>query len=95
MTGSGRPVSQPLSTRARTADALRPADADSFIVNLPGSFPAVAARSGGRIARGLVVDTPWGREIGRPRAAQFAPRAVYIPGGGTRWRREGARDGGR
>src|SRR5258706_3948663 len=29
--------------------------------------------------------TPRHRETGRPRAAQFAPRAVYIPGGGTTW----------
>src|ERR1700689_2623318 len=32
-----------------------------------------------------VVHTPRRRETGRPRAAQFAPRAVYIPGGGTTW----------
>src|SRR6266581_3925524 len=32
-----------------------------------------------------VVHTPRDRETGRPRAAQFAPRAVYIPGGGTTW----------
>src|SRR6266851_2679276 len=31
-----------------------------------------------------VVHTPRHRETGRPRAAQFAPRAVYIPGGGRR-----------
>src|SRR5260221_4056523 len=29
--------------------------------------------------------TPRHRETGRPRAAQFAPRAVYTPGGGTTW----------
>src|ERR1700733_7698124 len=29
--------------------------------------------------------TPRRRETGPPRAAQFAPRAVYIPGGGTTW----------
>src|SRR5260221_2355602 len=32
-----------------------------------------------------VMHTPRHRETGRPRAAQFAPRAVYIPGGGTTW----------
>src|SRR5207245_1936496 len=32
-----------------------------------------------------VVHTPRDRETGRPRAAQFAPWAVYIPGGGTTW----------
>ena len=29
-----------------------------------------------------VVHTPRCRETGRPRAAQFAPRPAYIPGGG-------------
>src|SRR5437773_975417 len=52
MTGPGRPVRQPANTRARTA-ATRPADADDSIVNLPGSFPAAAARSGGRIVRAV------------------------------------------
>jgi len=33
------------------ADATRPADTDDSIVNLPGSFPVAAARSGGRIVR--------------------------------------------
>src|SRR5215472_10668797 len=33
-----------------------------------------------------VVHTPRDRETGRPRAAQFAPWPVYIPGGGTTWR---------
>src|SRR5271170_376252 len=32
-----------------------------------------------------VVHTPGHWETGRPRAAQFVPRAVYIPGGGTTW----------
>src|SRR6516165_7112940 len=32
-----------------------------------------------------VVHTPRPWETGRPRAAQFAPWAVYIPGGGTTW----------
>src|SRR5712675_1597556 len=70
---------------SRTADAARPADADDSIVNLQGRFqlprhdPALG--SFGR----SVVHTPRRRETGRPRAAQFAPRAVYIPGGGTTW----------
>src|SRR6266700_7768367 len=41
-------------------------------------------RVGGSSGRS-VVHTPRHRETGRPRAAQFAPRAVYIPGGGTTW----------
>src|SRR6188472_3826551 len=45
-----------------------------------GSFPAAAAGSGGRIVWGSVVNTPRRRETGRPRAAQFAPWAVYIRG---------------
>src|SRR5215475_10036665 len=36
-------------------------------------------RVGGSSGRS-VVHTPRDRETGRPRAAQFAPRAVYIPG---------------
>src|SRR5205085_8570133 len=41
-----------------------------------------------------VVHTPRHWETGRPRAAQFAPWAVYIPGGGTTWcGKEGAQDG--
>src|ERR671930_1484638 len=127
MTGPGRPVRQPANTRARTADATRPADADDSIVNLPGSFQAAAAAAGSQLPQqsllgGLavqighmlggdlvtgdgvhgaclsgfddpvggssgrsVVHTPRHRETGRPRAAQFAPRAVYVPGGGTTW----------
>src|ERR1051326_1183641 len=38
MTGPDRPVRQPANTRARTADATRPADADDSIVNLQGRF---------------------------------------------------------
>src|SRR5262252_4256262 len=48
-------------------------------------------RVGGSSGRS-VVHTPRRGETGRPRAAQFAPRAVYIPGGGV-VREEGARDG--
>src|SRR5918912_2686837 len=31
------------------------------------------------------MNTPRHREIGRPRAAQFAPWAVYVPGGSATW----------
>src|SRR5215475_11325162 len=41
-------------------------------------------RVGGSSGRS-VVHTPRHWETGRPRAAQFAPWAVYIPGRGTRW----------
>src|SRR5215467_12540526 len=41
-------------------------------------------RVGGSSGRS-VVHTPRHRETGRPRAAQFAPWAVYIPGGGRTW----------
>src|SRR5260370_30168229 len=46
---------------------------------LPRHDPALG--SSGR----PVMHTPRHRETGRPRAAQFAPRAVYIPGGGATW----------
>src|SRR6266567_3914618 len=48
-------------------------------VRLPRHDPA-----GGSSGRS-VMHTPRRRETGRPRAAQFAPWAVYIPGGGTTW----------
>src|SRR6185312_8419864 len=62
----------------RTANAPRPAGADNSMGYLPGSVPTGAERSGGRIVRRSVVHTPRHWETGRPRAAQFAPRAVYI-----------------
>ena len=66
---------------SRTTDATRPADADDSIVNLQGRSqlprPDPALGSFGR----SVIHTPRRRETGRPRAAQFAARAVYIPGG--------------
>src|SRR5260370_13006191 len=55
------------------------------IVNLPGSFPVAAARSGGRIVRAVGDAYTAAPGNWAPRAAQFAPRAVYIPGGGTTW----------
>src|ERR1700729_1539069 len=86
MTGPDRPVRQPANTRASVLPGcfLRLA-ADDSIVNLPGSFPAAAARSVGGSSGRSVVHTPRHWETGRPRAAQFAPWAVYIPGGGTTW----------
>src|SRR5215831_9783484 len=84
MTGRDSPIRQPANTRV---SAL-------LIVNLQGRSqlprhdPALG--SSGR----SVVHTPRHRETGRPRAAQFASWAVYIPGGGTTWRGgKGARDG--
>jgi len=56
-------------------------DADDSIVNLQGRSqlprhdPALG--SSGQ----SVMHTPRRRETGRPRAAQFASRSVYIPGG--------------
>src|SRR5262249_16776439 len=70
---------------SRTAGAARPADADDSIVNLPGSFPVAAARSGGRIIWRSVMHTPRHRETRRPRAAQSAFRAVSIRSGSARW----------
>src|SRR5579864_3067019 len=83
MTGPDRPVRQPANTRSRTADAARPADADDSIVNLQGRFQLLRHDPVGGSSGRSVVHTPRRRETGRPRAAQFAPRAVYIPGGGT------------
>src|SRR2546430_10291195 len=54
-------------------------------VTFQGRFQLVRHdRVGGSSGRS-VVHTPRHRETGRPRAAQFAPWAVYIPGGGTTW----------
>src|SRR5215470_8696039 len=55
------------------------------IISLQGRFQLLRHdRVGGSSGRS-VVHTPRRWEIGRPRAAQFAPRAVYIPGGGMAW----------
>src|SRR5438477_5522909 len=86
MTGPDRPVRQPANTRASVLPGcfLRLA-ADDSIVNLQGRFQLLrhdpVRGSSGR----SVVHTPRHRETGRPRAAQFAPWVVYIPGGGTTW----------
>src|SRR5262249_34670326 len=47
--------------------------------------PAVRHDPVGGSSGRSVVHTPRHWETGRPRAAQFAPWAVYIPGGGTTW----------
>src|SRR5258705_2700934 len=80
MTGPGRPVRQPPNTRASILRTgfLRLA----AFPWMPETRTFISARgSSGR----SVMHTPRRRETGRPRAAQFAPRAVYIPGGGTTW----------
>src|SRR4029077_18649867 len=61
---------------SRTADAARPADADDSIVNLPGSFPAAAARPGGRIVRAVGGAYTAARGKWAP-----AGRPVRVPGG--------------
>src|SRR5215831_7796407 len=67
------------------AQQRRGRETDDSIVNLQGRSqlprhdPALG--SFGR----SVMHTPRHWETGRPRAAQFAPWAVYIPGGGTTW----------
>src|SRR5881394_858129 len=86
MTGPDRPVRQPANTRASVLPGcfLRLA-ADDSIVNLQGRFQLLRHDPVGGSSGRSVVHTPRHRETGRPRAAQFAPWAVYIPGGGTTW----------
>src|ERR1700735_4079157 len=80
MTGPDRPVRQPAKTRdTGLPGCVLQCAADDSIVNLPGSFPAAAARSVGGSSGRSVVHTPRHWETGRPRAAQFASWAVYIP----------------
>src|SRR5690348_11215830 len=74
---------------AAIANGERPAGADNSMGYLPGSVPIGVARSGGRIVRRSVVHTPRHWETGRPRAAQFAPWAVYILG----WRDDVVQEG--
>src|SRR6266481_5615801 len=104
MTGPGRPVRQPANTRAsalltrflRLAAFPRPADADDSIVNLPGSFPAAAARSGGRIVR--AVGSAYTAALGNWAPASRPvrpPGGVYTGRGCDVVRQEGARDGDR
>src|SRR5215468_4005828 len=55
------------------------------IISLQGRFQLLRHdRVGGSSGRS-VVHTPRRWETGRPRVAQFASWAVYIPGGGTTW----------
>src|SRR5580693_9494637 len=91
MTGPDRPVRQPANTRA---SVLRQADADDFIVNLPGSFPAAAARSGGRIVR--AVGSAYTAALGNWAPASRPVRALGGVYTGRRYdvvRKEGAQDG--
>src|SRR5215471_7832333 len=77
--------------RAPRARPVRTIPSSTF----QGRFrPLRRDRVGGSSGRS-VVHTPRHWETGRPRAAQFAPWAVYIPGGGHDVvRKEGAQDGG-
>src|SRR5215831_763782 len=95
MAGPGRPVRQPANTRASVLPGcfLRLA-ADDSIVNLPGSFPAAAARSGGRIVR--AVGRTYTAALGNWAPASRPVRAVGGVYTGRRHdvvRKEGAQDG--
>src|SRR6185312_13572975 len=95
MTGPGRPVRQPANTRASVLPGcfLRLA-ADDSIVNLPGSFPAAAARSGGRIVR--AVGSAYTAALGNWAPASRPVRGVGGVYTGRRYdvvRKEGAQDG--
>src|SRR5262252_797250 len=101
MTGPDRPVRQLANTRASVLltcflrlSATRPVDADDSIVNLPGSFPAAAARSGGRIVR--AVGSAYTAALGNWAPASRPVRAVGGVYTGRRdgvVRKEGAQDG--
>src|SRR5580704_1249991 len=86
MTGPDRPVRQPANTPASVLPGcfLRLA-ADDSIVNLPGSFPVAAARSGGRIVR--AVGSAYTAALGNWAPASRPVRAVggVYTGGGTTW----------
>src|SRR5262249_32603661 len=85
---------RPRRRRSRTAAAPRPAGADDSIVNLPGSVPAAAARSGRRIVR--AVGSAYTAALGN-----WAPASRPVRAGGGVYtgrrhevvRREGAQDG--
>src|SRR6195256_6439865 len=86
MTGPGRPVRQPPNTRASVLLTGFPrVAAFPCIVNLQGRFQLPRHDPVGGSSGRSVVHTPRHRETERPRAAQVAPWAVYIPGGGTTW----------
>src|SRR6202046_1682520 len=79
MTGPDRPVRQPANTRASVLPGcfLRLA-ADDSIVNLPGSFPAAAARSGGRIVRAVGSAYTAAPLNWAPTSRPVRPRAVPV-----------------
>ena len=64
---------------ARPVRTTIPSSTSQGRFQLPRHDPALG--SSGR----SVIHTPRHRETGRPRAAQFAPRVVYIPGGSATW----------
>src|SRR5215468_6241788 len=79
--------------RERRAPRARPVRTIPW-VTFQGRFQLVRHDPVGGSSGRSVGHTPPHPETGRPRAAQFAPRAVYIPGGGTTWcGKEGAQDG--
>src|SRR5881394_2456231 len=86
MTGPGRAVRQPANTRASILPGcfLRLA-ADDSIDCLPGSFPAAAARSGGRIVR--AVGSAYTAALGNwaPARRPVRPPGGVYTGGGTTW----------
>src|SRR5262252_9229648 len=116
MTGPGRPVRQPASTRAsvlltcvlrlaafpctpetrtftsapgagdreRRTPRARPVRMIPW-ATFQGRFQLLRHDPVGGSSGRSVVHTPRHWETGRPRAAQFARWAVYIPGGGTGW----------
>src|SRR5580704_2824462 len=95
MTCPDRPVRQPANTRASVLPGcFLWLAADDSIVNLPGSFPAAAARSGARIVR--AVGSAYTAALGNWATAS---RPVRPPGGVYTWwkrhvmRKEGAQDG--
>src|SRR6266487_749258 len=67
--------------RAPRARPMRTVPSSAF----QGRFQLLRRGPVGGSSGRSVVHTPRHWETGRPRAAQFALRAVYIPGGGTTW----------
>src|SRR5215469_4418075 len=93
MTGPGRPVRQVANTRASIL-LRRPADTDDSIGYLPGSFPAAAARSGGRIVRAVGSAYTAAQRNWAPANRPVRPAGgVYTGRRHDVARREGAQDG--